>query len=77
MFASIVECSSSMPMKPPVDVTDNAVMSSSRVSSPTNISNLLDIALGEQNQTQQIVNNKHDSGIPSFVGKLLAICIQY
>lgn len=50
----------------PIDVTDNAVMSSSRVGSPTSISNLLEMALGPQQIND---GNKETGEIPSFAGK--------
>lgn len=56
-----------------VDMSDNAVMSSSRVGSPTSISNLLEMALGAQSSNSNILGRDtgemKDSGIPSFVGE--------
>lgn len=62
--------STSMGLPVPIDVTDNAVMSSSRVSSPTSISNLLEMALGPQTDQSTITDvNKETAEVPSFAGK--------
>lgn len=54
----------------PVDISDNAIMSSSRVSSPTSISNLLDMALGTDSDNIILDNGVQENkdGIPSFAG---------
>ncbi|KAK4887661.1 hypothetical protein RN001_003932 [Aquatica leii] len=55
-----------------IAITDNAI-TPSRVGSPTSISNLLDLAIGTQSEdilNQPVLQNKEDTGIPSFVGLL-------
>lgn len=66
----MVEASTSSGLTAPLDVTDNAVMSSSRVCSPTSISNLIEMALGPQNE-QQSDGNKDGAETPSFAGRSL------
>lgn len=63
------EPSTSLGLPAPLDVTDNAVMSTSRVGSPTSISNLLEMALGPQPDQQTIIPNKDSTEIPSFAGE--------
>lgn len=70
VFSTVEAPSTSMGLPVPVDVTDNAVMSSSRVSSPTSISNLLEMALGPQNDQQNSGDvNKGTAEMASFAGR--------
>lgn len=72
IFNAVAEPSTSMGIVVPIDVTDNAVMPNSRVSSPTSISNLLEMALGSQSDPQTITDiNKVTAEIPSFAGEHL------
>lgn len=65
----------------PVDISDNAIMSSSRVSSPTSISNLLDMALGTDSDNIILDNpvQENKDSIPSFAGCILhcLICLNF
>lgn len=70
VFSTVEAPSTSVGLPVPIDVTDNAVMSSSRVSSPTSISNLLEMALGSQSDQQNSVDViKGATEIASFAGR--------